>query len=124
MSKSNLENKFLTLWKAYHNTKGIAGLMPVREYKFHPKRKWRFDFAFIVKGSKGSNNDIKIAVEIEGGLYMPKSGHTNIKGFVSNCDKFNQAQAMGWKVFRFTEKHLRERAIESIEMVIKALDCE
>ena len=33
-------------------------LEPVREYIFHPKRKWRFDFYFPER---------KLAVEIEGG---------------------------------------------------------
>jgi len=33
---------------------------PVREYRFHPKRKWRFDFAWP---------DCQVAVEIEGGVW-------------------------------------------------------
>lgn len=108
MAKSDLEEKFLILWKNYYPNAPL----PVREFRFHPPRLFRFDFAFI---------DNKIAIEIEGGLYMAKSGHTNIKGYISNCDKNNLWVSDGWKVFRFTEKHLRERPQESLLAVFSAL---
>lgn len=66
------------------------------EYKFHDTRKWRFDWAFPHVG---------IAIEYEGMAYRGgKSGHTTIKGFESNCEKYNEASIMGWKVLRFTAK--------------------
>ena len=65
-----------------------------KEYRFHKERMWRFDFAFVRK---------KIAVEIEGGVFMGK-GHTGGKHFESDCEKYNEAQRMGWKVYRFTTR--------------------
>ena len=45
---------------------------PQREYRFHPERKWRFDFAWPER---------RFAVEIEG--ITPGQGrHQTIKGFL------------------------------------------
>lgn len=63
-----------------------------REYKFHPKRKWRFDFAIL---------DKKIAIEFEG-IMSKKSRHTTAKGYTGDCDKYNEAQKLGWVVLRYT----------------------
>lgn len=67
-----------------------------KEYKFHPKRKWRFDRA---------DTERKIAIEFEGGVYSG-GRHTRGKGFEGDCEKYNAATAMGWRVFRYTRKML------------------
>ena len=110
MQISSLEQKFLILLMSDY-ARGIP--KPVRELRFHPSRKFRFDFAW--------GEPYKVAVEVEGGLYMPKSGHTNIKGFLANCDKNNLAVSQGWKVLRFTERHLNQTPIECLELVRKCL---
>ncbi|MCK4815094.1 hypothetical protein KA005_04930, partial [bacterium] len=61
-----------------------------REYKFHPVRKWRFDFAL----------KDRVAVEIEGGIWA-QGRHTRGSGFIKDAEKYNTAAAMGWRVFRF-----------------------
>lgn len=53
---------------------------------------------------------------------MLKSGHTNIKGFISNCDKYNLATLIGWRVLRFTRKHLNERGPECMEILRQAME--
>ena len=63
------------------------------EYKFHPQRNWRFDWAIPA---------LKIAIEYEGGIFMPKSGHSSAKGMTRDTEKYNSAQALGWMVLRFT----------------------
>lgn len=70
---------------------------PVEEHRFHPVRRWRFDYAFL---------DEKVAVEIEGGIWSG-GRHTRGKGFIGDLDKYNMAQKMGWKVYRFTPQQLR-----------------
>lgn len=64
----------------------------VEEYKFHPTRKWRFDWAITER---------RIAIEYEG-LMSEKSRHTTKKGFTGDTDKYNEAQIRGWKVIRVT----------------------
>lgn len=71
---------------------------PEREYRFHHKRKFRFDFAWI---------DDRVACEVEG-VISAKSRHTTISGYTKDCDKYNLAAEMGWRVFRYTVIHLNE----------------
>lgn len=61
-----------------------------REFRFHPKRKWLFDFAFPER---------MIAVEIDGGTYA-QGRHVRPAGFRSDCCKMNSAALLGWTVFR------------------------
>jgi len=68
-----------------------AGLPePTRELRFHPKRRWRFDFAYP---------NLKIAFEYEGGIFS-YGAHTRGAHFQSDIEKYNTAALMGWKVFR------------------------
>jgi hypothetical protein len=60
---------------------------PVREHRFHAERRWRFDFAWP---------SIKLAVEIEG-----RGRHQTVVGFRNDCEKYNEALRMGWRVLRF-----------------------
>jgi very-short-patch-repair endonuclease len=67
---------------------------PIREYKFHPMRKWRFDFAWP---------KIKLAVEIDGGTFGgPKmlGNHAIGKRYQQDCIKQNAAMMDGWAVLR------------------------
>lgn len=67
-------------------------LMPEREFRFHPTRKWRFDFAWQAK---------RIAVEIEGGIWI-NGAHVRGKHFESDSEKYNEAALLGWTVIRLT----------------------
>jgi very-short-patch-repair endonuclease len=84
MSKSAIEATFALHCKAH-------GLRPEKEYRFHPSRKWRFDFAFP---------DRMAAVEVEGGVWTG-GRHTRGSGYIADCEKYNNAAALGWFVFRF-----------------------
>ena len=72
-----------------------AGLpCPVAEHRFHPERRWRFDLAWP---------DLLLAVEIEGGTWLPWGGrHNRAAGFAADCEKYNAAALLGWRVLRFT----------------------
>ena len=72
----------------------------VKELKFHPSRKWRFDFAI---------ESLRIAIEYEG-IMSEKSRHTTITGMSADCDKYNTAQLLGWKVLRFTALNYKNLA--------------
>jgi len=100
--RSHLEDQFLLLIRA---DKLPA---PEREYKFDSKRRWRFDFAWP---------DKKIAVEIEGGVWLRSGGrHSRGKGFIGDCEKYNQAIMLGWKVLRYTAEIMQ---IEDLKILLK-----
>jgi very-short-patch-repair endonuclease len=65
---------------------------PVAEWRFHPTRRWRFDWAWP---------DRKLALEIDGGLWQPGGGrHNRGVGYVKDLEKLNEATILGWRVLR------------------------
>jgi very-short-patch-repair endonuclease len=82
---------------------------PKREFRFHPDRKWRFDFAWPEK---------MVAVEVEGGTWSG-GRHTTGLGFQKDCEKYNAATALGWRVFRYTSEQVRSgMAVNQIREII------
>lgn len=61
------------------------------EYRFHPVRKWRFDYAFP---------DIKLAIELDGGVWI-SGRHNRGVGYIKDMEKLNEAAILGWHVLRF-----------------------
>ena len=72
-----------------------AGIDFQREVRFHPKRRWRFDFALCTIGLGC------YAVEIDGGSWV-EGRHTRGKGFEADLEKLNAAALLGYRVLRFT----------------------
>ncbi len=85
-----LQNKGfqITLWK---------------EYRFSKDRKYRFDYAIP---------ELKVGFEYEG-----RGRHQNYFYFSKDCEKYNLATFLGWKVYRFTaiqiQKQIKERTLEN-----------
>jgi len=70
-----------------------AGLPePQTEYRFAPPRRWRFDFAWPAA---------MLAVEVEGGSWI-YGRHVRGRGFEADCEKYNAAVLLGWRILRFT----------------------
>jgi len=83
--------------------------VPVREYRFHPPRRWKFDFCYPEQ---------KIAIECEGGTWT-NGRHTRGKGFKNDCEKYNQATIDGWRVLRFTSDMIKSgEALQTIEAAL------
>ena len=81
------------------------------EYKFHPTRKWRFDYAFP---------SLRVAVEIDGGVWT-YGRHNRASGYINDMAKFNEAAAMGWTVLKFTpEEKFTAAALETIGRALEA----
>jgi hypothetical protein len=68
---------------------GLA--VPEPEYRFHDKRRWRFDYYFP---------DYKVAIEIEGGVFQ-YGRHNRISGFIKDMEKYNAAAEMGILLLRY-----------------------
>lgn len=80
------------------------------EYRFNPKRLWRFDYCV---------KDKKIAIEYDGGGKF--GAHTNILGSSNNKEKINWALSNGWKVFQFTTLQFSKHTGTVADMVMKIL---
>ena len=84
------------------------------QYKFHPTRRWKFDFAWP---------DKMIAIEVEGNTFgrickkkvygkvcnqrLAGGRHTQGTGFEKDCEKYNTAALMGWKVYRIPSSMIK-----------------
>jgi len=106
MSKSELERAFLFYIDALDLPR------PDREWRFHPFRRWRFDFAWP---------DRMVAVECEGGTWSG-GRHIRGKGFEGDCEKYNAAAALGWTALRATAKMLDRDALGFLDLLIETLD--
>lgn len=84
---------------------------PVREHRFDPERKWRFDLAWP---------DRMLAVEVEGGVHegagrgrgrcgsggSVRGRHLRAEGFRGDMEKYNRAVVLGWRLLRTTPEGL------------------
>ena len=75
---------------------------PIREYSFHPSRKWRFDFAWPQR---------LFAIEIEG----LGGRHQTTPGFLGDLEKYFEAFMLGWRIVRVSSAMVKDgRAIRAI----------
>jgi very-short-patch-repair endonuclease len=106
MAGSKLESRFLLLWRV------AQGPTLEREFRFHPERKWRADFAHM---------ESRTLIEIEGGIFIPGGGrHSRGAGYAKDAEKYLEAVLAGWTVIRLTEKQLELDFIERIVSLVSA----
>ena len=88
------------------------------EYKFHPEREWRLDYAFRA---------IKIAVEYEGIFQnqamknnekIKSAVHSSVKGVLRDIEKYNAAQLLGWRIIRITAKDYKT-VLQQLNQLLK-----
>lgn len=87
-------------------------LEAVKEYRFHPVRRWRFDYCIP---------DLKIAIEIDGGVWLDGGGrHNRGQGYINDMEKLNAAASLGWLILRFTPQQKYQRStLEIIRQTAK-----
>lgn len=95
----------------------VMQLVPELQHRFHPERKWRFDFAFPAE---------LVAVELDGGIFAAENGqvagkHARGVGRMKDYEKRNAAAELGWFVLCYGPPQVRsgEAAIQ-IERLLKA----
>ena len=81
---SRLESRFDLLWRA------LGGPELEKEFRFHPVRKWRADFAHLAS---------RTLIEIAGGIYV-NGRHNRGAGFAADLEKYLEAALAGWRVVR------------------------
>lgn len=87
------------------------------EYRFHPVRKFLFDFAFI---------DRKVAVEVQGIIKEfdrdkgAKSAHQTFQGVTRDCEKQSLAATLGWRVLTVTQEQIKDGS--AVRWIVDALN--
>lgn len=87
---SPLEARFAMLWRS------LGGPPLEREFRFHPTRRWRADFAHLPS---------RTLIEIEGGIWL-HGRHTTPRGFAADAEKYLEAALAGWRVLRLVDRQL------------------
>ena len=82
---------------------------PIAEYRFHPIRKWRFDWAFP---------DAKVALEIHGGTWIQGKHSRGVGQRVDFC-KWSHAAALGWRIIHVVPEQLE--STQSLEWLKECL---
>lgn len=86
-----------------------VGIAYEREFRFHPVRKWRFDFAFPAQ---------KVAVEVQGGVFVG-GRHARGTGITNDAEKFSVAAGLGWRVLPVTPAQVKSGdALQWIERAV------
>ena len=71
----------------------------MREHRFHPTRRWRFDFAKVHE---------KLAIEIDGIVWGGRGGHQTGVGMTRDRIKDAEAMVLGWRILRITPLMMRD----------------
>lgn len=82
-------------------SKAVKLPMPEAEFKFHPTRKWRFDFAYPTR---------LVALEVDGGIWVA-GRHSRGSGLLKEHEKMNAAAERGWLIFRCTPQTVGDLAL-------------
>ena len=98
--------KFAFVWER----DGFDGGDPDLEFRFHPSRRWRFDYAWP---------ELMIAVEIDGFGF----GHQSQQGIGGQNEKRNAAIELGWRVLVFDSRTLgsKQGVADAVEQVCRVL---
>jgi very-short-patch-repair endonuclease len=83
---------------------------PKPEVRFEPTRRWKFDFAWPLE---------HLAAEVEGGTRV-NGRHSRHDGYERDCEKYNHATLLGWRVLRFTTEMVNDgRAIDTLRKALE-----
>ena len=85
-----------------------AGLpLPKPEYRFHPERKWRGDYAWpdAMHGPFGDMVEFPLALEVQGGIWS-RGRHATGAGIKGDMEKFSEGAALGWRLLLVEPKDL------------------
>lgn len=89
-----------------------TGQLLESEYRFHPTREWRFDFALPL---------CRVAIEVEGGMYAAGGGrHFSPEGILRDLEKYNEAAASGWLVIRVVPTELL--SVRTLQLIVRAIN--
>lgn len=85
--------------------------LPERQVAFAKaiRRKWLFDFAWP---------DIKLAVEVQGGIWMRRGAHNTGTAITRDCEKGNEAILLGWTVLHVTTDQVDN--LQALDWIIRA----
>jgi very-short-patch-repair endonuclease len=110
LKKIKSEKETIAKHKFIQKIHFITGYRFETEFKFHPKRRWRIDYACP---------ELKLAIEVEGGAWI-NGRHTRGSGFLKDMEKYNELAAADWILIRTTPENLLSD--ETITFVVRCIN--
>lgn len=96
--------------------KQVLGYEVLSEYRFAPPRKFRHDYYIPA---------LRLAIEVEGGIYMPQARHTSGVGYARDCVKYNLSATKGIALLRYQPKDLmKQQTIDDIRAIALVREAE
>jgi hypothetical protein len=95
MSKKVFEIDINLFCRAYN-------LTLAQEFRFDTSRRWKSDFYIL---------EFNCLIEFEGmggNHWSGIGGHQTLTGYTANCEKYNRASLMGFKLLRYTAKNSKD----------------
>ncbi len=88
---------------------------PERQYAFHPTHRYRADLCY-------PDPRERLIIEVDGGSWLPKGGHTTGAGFERDRVRDCEAISLGWVVLRVTPAMVaRGDALRYIEATLRTI---
>ena len=79
--------------------------IPETELALIPGRRFRCDLVWLTA---------RLIVEVQGGVWLPKGGHTGGKGQIDDMFKLNTLQLLGWRVLQVTPKQVTSGELQRL----------
>ncbi len=102
---SELELQFDCLWEYLYPDIDLE-----TEWQAIPERKFRFDYFHL---------EARIAIEINGGVWMERGGHSYGTNLISDYEKYNLAIANGIRIFILSSEMINE---DWLKLIAKAIE--
>lgn len=81
---------------------------PACEFRFHPRRLWRFDFAWVEQ---------LVYLEVEGGLWT-NGRHSRGAGAIADLEKYSEAAILGWRGLYCTPSDVKRHGLDRVRRAL------
>lgn len=78
---------------------------PETELMLIPGRRFRCDLVW---------QSARLVVEVQGGVWLPKGGHTGGKGQIDDMEKLNLLTLLGWRCLQITPKQVSDGTLQGL----------
>lgn len=104
------EAEFRRVWSLCTEGRNVPPLET--QIPFSPARQYRLDFGFP---------EFRVGVEIQGGIFTRKGGHSSISGLIRDYEKLRECALCWWAVLPFDTATLRKNPAACVDQVLELL---
>lgn len=99
------ESEFAALWDAYYPTIDLY----TQYTDYNPKKRCPLDFAHLPS---------RTGIEIQGGVWMQKGGHSSGTGILRDYQKARLALSHGWAIVPVSTQEFTQEVLATVKAII------